>query len=89
MFTRTGGVWTQLGPKLVGTGADGKAGQGTSVALSGDGNTAAVGGVNDHISGTFLGPDVGGGLRFTLDWTTGAVWVFVQPTMVRKPDGAK
>jgi hypothetical protein len=88
VFTRSGGVWTQLGPKLVGSGADGKAEQGTSVALSGDGNTAAVGGVNDHVSGTFLGPDVSG-LRFTLNWTTGAVWVFVQPTAAKKPNGAK
>jgi hypothetical protein len=88
VFTRSGGVWTQLGPKLVGSGADGKSGQGTSVALSGDGNTAAVGGVTDHVSGTFLGPDVSG-LRFTLNWYAGAVWVFVQPNAARKPDGAK
>ena len=44
VFTRSGGVWTQQGSKLVGTGAVGGAAQGTSVALSGDGNTAIVGG---------------------------------------------
>jgi hypothetical protein len=36
--------FTQQGPKLVGTGAVGNGWQGTSVALSADGNTAIVGG---------------------------------------------
>src|SRR5258708_18023077 len=36
--------FTQQGPKLVGTGAVGGAEQGSSVALSADGNTAIVGG---------------------------------------------
>jgi Divergent InlB B-repeat domain len=44
VFTNSGAVWTQQGPKLVGTGASGDAGQGSSVALSADGNTAMVGG---------------------------------------------
>lgn len=44
VFTRSGRRWTQQGPKLVGTGAvGGDAGQGESVALSSDGNTALVG----------------------------------------------
>ncbi len=47
VFTRTGGVWSQQGPKLVGTGAVGGAYQGRSVALSADGNTAIVGGYQD------------------------------------------
>ncbi len=47
VFTQSGGVWTQQGNKLVGTGAAGAANQGTSVALSSDGNTAIVGGAND------------------------------------------
>jgi hypothetical protein len=47
VFTRTGGVWSQLGPKLVGTGAVGNACQGMSVAISGDGSTAFVGGYVD------------------------------------------
>src|SRR2546421_310461 len=38
VFTRSGGVWSQQGAKLVGTGAVGAANQGISVALSGDGN---------------------------------------------------
>ena len=44
------GQFTQHGSKLVGTGAVGDAQQGTSVALSGDGNTAIVGGPNDNSS---------------------------------------
>ncbi len=48
VFTRSGGVWSQQGPKLVGTGAVGGAGQGVSVSLSSDGNTAIVGGTYDN-----------------------------------------
>jgi uncharacterized protein (TIGR03437 family) len=48
VFTRSGGVWTQQGLKLVGSGAVGNAWQGSSVGLSGDGNTAFVGGPNDN-----------------------------------------
>jgi YVTN family beta-propeller protein len=48
VFTRSRGRWTQQGPKLVGTGAAGKAQQGYSVALSSDGNTALVGAPHDH-----------------------------------------
>jgi hypothetical protein len=44
VFTRSAGVWTQQGSKLVGTGVVGNAEQGQSVALSADGNTAIVGG---------------------------------------------
>jgi hypothetical protein len=47
VYTRSGGVWTQQGGKLVASGAVGMAGQGVSVALSADGNTAIVGGPND------------------------------------------
>jgi len=45
VFARSGGVWTSS--KLVGTDAIGPAGQGISVALSADGNTAIVGGPQD------------------------------------------
>ncbi len=51
VYTRSGGVWTQQGNKLVGTGAvngPGGAYQGTSVSVSADGNTAIVGGFNDN-----------------------------------------
>jgi hypothetical protein len=48
IFTRSAGVWSQQGPKLVGTGANGGATQGLSVALAADGNTAIVGGYSDN-----------------------------------------
>ncbi|MBI5446856.1 MAG: Ig-like domain-containing protein [Deltaproteobacteria bacterium] len=48
IWTRSGGVWTQQGPKLVGTGAVGSAQQGRSVSISSDGNTAIVGGQGDN-----------------------------------------
>jgi gliding motility-associated-like protein len=48
VYTRSGGAWAQQGAKLVGTGNIGAAWQGYSVSLSADGNTAIVGGYNDH-----------------------------------------
>jgi VCBS repeat protein len=48
IFTRSDGVWTQQGLKLVGSGAVGGAKQGAAVALSADGNTAIVGGPDDN-----------------------------------------
>jgi hypothetical protein len=48
VFTRSGGVWTQQGPKLVGTGYVGASNQGGAVSLSSDGNTAVVGGFGDN-----------------------------------------
>ncbi len=50
VFTRSGGVWTQQGAKLVGTDAVGSANQGQSVALSADGSTAIAGGALDNLS---------------------------------------
>jgi hypothetical protein len=47
VYTRSGGVWTQQGDKLVGTGASRPASQGYSVSLSKDGNTALIGGYSD------------------------------------------
>ncbi len=46
VFVRSGSTWTEQA-RLIGTGATGKAQQGSSVALSGDGNTAVIGGPND------------------------------------------
>ena len=48
IYTRSGGSWTQQGTKLVGTGNTGASQQGSSVALSADGNTALVGGRGDN-----------------------------------------
>jgi hypothetical protein len=50
VFTRSGGVWSQQS-KLVGSGYIGSPGQGFSVALSADGNTAIVGGQSDNGGG--------------------------------------
>ena len=47
VFTRSNGVWSQQGSKLVGSAAFGPSEQGLSVALSGDGSTAMVGGPGD------------------------------------------
>lgn len=48
IFKRSNGVWSQIGDKLVGTGAIGQSYQGNSVAISSDGNTAIIGGVHDN-----------------------------------------
>ena len=50
VFTRSVGVWSQQGNKIVGTGAIGSSQQGYSVCLSSDGTTAIVGGWNDNSS---------------------------------------
>lgn len=48
VYTRSNGSWSQQGNKLVGAGGTGDVGQGVSVAVSADGNTAIVGGVGDN-----------------------------------------
>jgi hypothetical protein len=48
VFVRNGTTWSQQGTKLVGTGATGAARQGTSVAISADGNTIVSGGPGDN-----------------------------------------
>jgi hypothetical protein len=74
VFTRSGKTWTQQGPKLVGTGAAGDADQGTSVALSSDGNTALVGGPSDNTHGYN---------------SVGAVWVFTRSGKTWTQQGRK
>jgi hypothetical protein len=75
VFTRSGGVWSQQGGALVGTGAQGAAAQGSSVSLSGDGNTAIVGGPGDAQSVQF--------------GSTGAVWVYTRSGGVWSQQGGK
>jgi hypothetical protein len=41
-------MWTQQGSKLVGIGTDGTKREGSSVSISGDGSTLAVGGFGDN-----------------------------------------
>lgn len=48
LYTHVDGAWTQVGGKLVGTGAIGRSAQGSAVALSADGSTAIVGGPYDN-----------------------------------------
>ena len=54
VFNRSNGVWSQQGMKLVGTGGSAESKQGTSVALSADGNMAIVGGTGDNSVWTFI-----------------------------------
>ena len=80
VFTRTGGVWTQQGKKLVGSGAGARARQGTSVALSADGHTAILGGPDNDSSDRArpfgFGP-------------AGAAWVFTRSESVWMQEGQK
>ncbi len=49
VFTRTDGVWSQQGDKLVGSGSVGPyVGFGQAIALSADGNTAVIAGSSDN-----------------------------------------
>jgi len=80
VFMRANGVWTQQGNKLVGSGATAagqpgqiQAGQGYSVALSADGNTAVEGGPGDGAGGSGIG----------------AAWVFTRGNGVWTQQGNK
>jgi hypothetical protein len=73
VFTRTGGEWAQQGSKLTGNEEVGEGRFGFSVALSGDGNTALIGGYGDGGSATELG----------------AAWVFTRTGGVWTQQGAK
>jgi lipocalin len=73
IFTRSGSIWTQQGAKLVGSGAAGAADQGYAVALSGDGNTAIVGGYTDN-------SDTGAAWVFTR--SGGGVWTQLGPKLI-------
>jgi hypothetical protein len=80
VFTRSNGVWTQQGKKLVGSDAVGRACQGTSVALSADGNTAIVGGPSDNTGGRRVPFGLG---------AAGAAWVFTRSGGVWTQQGDK
>jgi formylglycine-generating enzyme required for sulfatase activity len=72
IWRRSGGVWTQQGPKLVGSDAQGIAWQGRSVAVSADGNTALIGGLLDN-----------GGIGAAWVWTrSGGSWSQQGPKLV-------
>jgi hypothetical protein len=72
VFTRSGSEWTQQGPKLVpGTGYPNF---GTGVALSADGNTALIGGLNNQTNG---------------ENAVGAAWVFTRSGSTWTQQGSK
>jgi hypothetical protein len=48
VFKRNGSTWTQQGSKVNGSGATGSAKQGTSISVSSNGTTAALGGPADN-----------------------------------------
>lgn len=60
IFRRIAGIWTQFGLKLVGSGSIGPASQGSSVSLSQDSLTLAIGGPDDD-------SDIGATWIFTND----------------------
>ena len=76
---RIGGVWTQQGTKLVGSGSVGVAEQGGSVALSADGNTAIVGGPEDNLLA----------ISNFVQQGVGATWVFTRSNGFWKQQGNK
>jgi len=51
MYVRSGSTWTQQGAKLIGSGYASASEQGSSVSLSSNGNTLAVGGPYDNAIG--------------------------------------
>ncbi len=73
VFTQSGGTWSQQGDKLVGPNGD-ESQQGFSVALSGDGGTAIVGGPGEE-TGT------------TPHTSNGAAWVFTRSGSMWNPQG--
>ena len=50
-FTREGSIWTQQGPPLAPSDPTGHSTFGWAVALSDDGNTGLISGINDHFNG--------------------------------------
>jgi hypothetical protein len=49
VWTRSGSAWSQVGNKLVGTNYINSNYQGSSISMTGDGNTIVVGGPNDNV----------------------------------------
>jgi len=84
VYTRSGSGWTQQGSKLVGLGVAGPLGaeQGSSVALSADGNTALVGGPYDGATSVLF-------LRSVNYFSAGAAWVFTRSAGVWSQQGSK
>ncbi len=76
VYKRTGDAWSQQGSKLVGTGATGGANQGSSVAISANGNTVIVGGPNDDcVCDPGPGEILGSGAAWVFTASSFNVWV--------------
>jgi hypothetical protein len=73
VFTRSGSTWTQQGKKFYPNGAEGADELGWSVSLSGDGNTALLGGWADNLNGK----------------TSGSVWLFARVGSTWLEEGRK
>lgn len=71
VFTRSGSTWSQQGPTLSGSNQVGVSGFGASVALSADGNSALIGGPEDHRCTSCVGATVGAAWAFT---RAGSTW---------------
>lgn len=76
VFTRSSGVWTQQGTKLLPSDATGAARFGASIALSTDGNTAVFGGWSDNTN-------EGAAWIFTRNGNT---WVQQGPKLIANDD---
>jgi hypothetical protein len=84
VFTRSGATWTQQGKKLVGAHPSGLVQEGWSVALSGEGNTALIGGPSAEIkSGE---PALGAAWMFT---RKGSTWEEQEKLTAGKGAGEK
>ncbi len=77
VFTRTNGQWTQQGSKLVGTDALPSRYLGQGIALTGDGNTAVVGGPGGQAN------------VFGRNLSVGATWVFTRSSGVWTQKGSE
>jgi hypothetical protein len=81
VFTLSGGVWSQQGEKRVGTTTtNSESQQGFSVALSGDGDTAIIGGPGEETSGTGTSGAINasGTTETSVHMSIGAAWVWTR-----------
>jgi len=73
IFVLSNGAWTQQGSGLVGSGVTGAVSQGMSVSLSGDGNTAILGGMTPNTEDCNIGAGTGYGVSWVFK-RNGTTW---------------